>query len=128
MTRDEIKNKIQLETTNVKNIVNKRRWIESKKKQLKARFDFLHGLHTNPRRKRRKIKKKKPFSAEPRRTTIHAPYKEKEDAETNPMMRRKRQYKHQSQPYVSLEVNEAADALAGALHASTNFLVFFLIE
>jgi len=31
ITRDEIKNKIQLETTNVKNIVNKRRGTESKK-------------------------------------------------------------------------------------------------
>jgi hypothetical protein len=41
------------------------------------------------------------------------------------MTRRKRQYKHQSQLYVSLEVNEAADALAGALHASTTFLIFF---
>jgi len=38
MIRDEIKNKIQLETINVnKKITNKRRdWIEGKKKQLKS--------------------------------------------------------------------------------------------
>lgn len=33
--------------------------LNQKKNQLKGWFDFLHGLNTNPRRKRRKIKDKK---------------------------------------------------------------------
>jgi hypothetical protein len=79
MTRDEIKNKIQLTTTNVnkkKLQIREEGLNRKKKKQLKGWFAFRHGLHANPKRKRRK-KKEKSFPTKPRQTIIHAPYREK---------------------------------------------------
>jgi len=60
MIRDEIKNKIQLETINVnKTIENKRRWIESKEKiNWRADINFLHGQHAIRGRNRMKRKEK----------------------------------------------------------------------
>jgi hypothetical protein len=39
-------------------------------------------------------RKKKSFPTKPCRTTIHVPSRKEEDVETNPMMRRERQYTH----------------------------------
>jgi hypothetical protein len=84
----------------------------------------VHGLHTNPGRKRRKKKKKNSFSAKLHQSTIHMPSREKEDTK-NLTMQRKRQYNYQSQPLTPLEVGRVADAMVGALHVPTNFFVFF---
>ena len=58
-TRDEIKNKNQLETINVnKTILIKRRMIDQKKKnKLKGWYNFLHDQHVIWGRKRRKRNK-----------------------------------------------------------------------
>jgi hypothetical protein len=61
MTRDKIKNKIQLEIINVnKTITNKKRGIESKRKnKMKGWYEFFHGQHAIQEKKRKKKGKKK---------------------------------------------------------------------
>ena len=124
MIRDEIKNKIQLKTTNVnKKIANKRKGIESKGKKT---IEGLIWFSTWPACKsRKKEKKEKLFLAKPHQTTIHASSKEEKNAETNPMMRWKRQYNHRSEPHTSFKVSGAANALASTVHVPTAFLGFF---
>jgi hypothetical protein len=84
----------------------------------------VHGLHTNPGRKRRKKKKKNSFPAKLHQFTIHVPFGEKEDTK-NLTMQRKRQYNYQSQPPTPPEVSRVADAMVGALHVPPTFLFFF---
>jgi len=74
---------------------------------------------------RKKEKKEKLFLAKPHQTTIHASSKEEKNAETNPMMRWKRQYNHWSEPHASFKVSGAANALASTVHVPTAFLGFF---
>jgi hypothetical protein len=72
-----------------------------------------------------KGEKEKSFMAKLNRTIIHAPFREEEDVGTNPMMRRKRRYNHQSQSHAPPEVGGATDALVNALHMLAAFSFFF---
>jgi hypothetical protein len=87
----------------------------------------VHGLHTNPGRKRRKKKKKNSFPAKLHQFTIHVPSGEKEDTK-NLTMQRKRQYNYQSQPPTPPKVGRVADAMVGALHVPTTFLFFLITQ
>jgi len=106
MIKDEIENKIQLETINInKTIANKRRGTKSKEK------NKLKGWPRKKEKEKKEIKKKKSnFDPNHAKITIHASPIKKDDAEMNQMMWQDHDYNCQSQPHLPPEGRVAGDA------------------
>jgi hypothetical protein len=92
MIKDEIENKIQLETINInKTIANKRRGTKLKEK------NKLKGWPRKKEKEKKEIKKKKSnFDPNHIKITIHAPPIKEDDAEMNQMMWQDHDYNCQS--------------------------------